>query len=1142
MRHILCLCVALLSMTPLWAQRDAKIPNPDPEIERKSFRVADGFEVNLFAADPLLAKPIHMNFDAAGRLWLACSEAYPQIKPGQKANDKIIVLEDTRGAGKADKVTVFADGLLIPTGLEPGDGGVYVVNSTDLIHFSDPKGTGKATRRRVVLSGFGTEDTHHMVHSLRWGHDGNLYFNQSVYIHSHIETPHGVRRLNGGGVWRFRPDTLQLDVFARGMWNSWGHHFDRWGQSFFTDGAGGEGVLVGFPGVVYHPSPGAVRTLQGLNIPSPKYCGLEIVSGRHLPPEWQGNLITNDFRAHRVCRFVLAPAGSGYTARLMPDLIRATHPAFRPIDVKMGPDGAIYVADWYNPIIQHGEVDFRDPRRDVTHGRIWRITAKGRPLAPRPNLVKATAEELVKRLAEPEGWTRHFARRVLQERGSRTVLPALQAWVGSHDPRKAEDEPKLLEALWTYQALGVVEPKLLETLLNVRDYRVRAAAVRVLSAWQDKLSNVLGLLEARVADEEPQVRLEAVRALATVPRVRSAELALRALDRPIDTNLDFGLWLTLRELEGQWLPALQDGKFDYGGNLRRLSFALQAVGSERVVGPLVALVRVGKLPADNEVSVLALLAAVGGPNELELVYKKAFAEKDNNRVIRLLTALEESTRQRGIRPAGGGKTVEGFINAGNDGATAVAARLAGLWGVEAARPKLNSLAHFANASLELRQAAIEGLASLGGPASKKTLGELADGADSPAVRRLALVALVGLDLPQAARKAHSVLSAGKEGEGAAEVFEAFLQRKNGAEELAKALAGKKLAADVARVGVRTVRISGREARGLFDALVKAGGLTFGARVLSPEELKEMVADVSKLGDAGRGEKVFRRPDQLCMRCHAIGGAGGQVGPDLSSIGASAQVDYLIESLLQPSKAIKENYHALLVSTLRGRQYTGIKVRQTPTALILRTDQDKEIAIPLKDVDTQEPSKVSLMPDGLTDTLTRGEVLDLVRFLSSLGKGERWSVGKERQARRWQVLKQTGEIDKTLAVRIFGAVVGDHEQGLTWEPAYSTVAGVLPMSDLPRVRLGKDELGFSLIRTQLDAAEAVKVRLKLGPKKGLYVWLDHADLSAKEVVEVSLSKGLHTLIVRINHADRSEGLRLEVEDTPAAAGVRFVGGK
>src|SRR5207244_1537945 len=178
----------------------------DPELERKTFIVAPGFEVNLWAADPLLAKPIQMNFDPQGRLWIATSEHYPQIKPGEKANDKIIILEDTKGEGKADKSTVFADGLLIPTGVAPGDGGAYVANSTQLVFFKDTDGDGKADTKRIVLSSFGTEDTHHILHTLRWGFDGQLYMNQSIYIHSHIETPHGIVRLSSGGIWNFRPE------------------------------------------------------------------------------------------------------------------------------------------------------------------------------------------------------------------------------------------------------------------------------------------------------------------------------------------------------------------------------------------------------------------------------------------------------------------------------------------------------------------------------------------------------------------------------------------------------------------------------------------------------------------------------------------------------------------------------------------------------------------------------------------------------------------------------------------------------------------------------------------------------------------------------------------------------------------------
>ncbi|MDF1746866.1 MAG: hypothetical protein P1V19_24460 [Gimesia sp.] len=192
--------LCLLSTSTTWAQRDlTDIPPVDPELERKSFKVAEGFEVNLYAADPQIAKPIQMNFDAQGRLWIASSEIYPHIKPGEKANDKILVVEDQDGDGTADKTTVFADGLLIPTAVMPGNGGAYVGNSTELLHLKDTDGDGKADVRQTVLAGFGTEDTHHILHTLRWGPGGHLYFNQSIYIHSHIETPHGVRRLNGGG-------------------------------------------------------------------------------------------------------------------------------------------------------------------------------------------------------------------------------------------------------------------------------------------------------------------------------------------------------------------------------------------------------------------------------------------------------------------------------------------------------------------------------------------------------------------------------------------------------------------------------------------------------------------------------------------------------------------------------------------------------------------------------------------------------------------------------------------------------------------------------------------------------------------------------------------------------------------------------
>jgi putative heme-binding domain-containing protein len=554
----------------------------------------------------------------------------------------------------------------------------------------------------------------------------------------------------------------------------------------------------------------------------------------------------------------------------------------------------------------------------------------------------------------------------------------------------------------------------------------------------------------------------------------------------------------------------------------------------------VALVESGKLPADASLGVLTLLAGVGGPAELDLVIRKTMDEKDLATQARLLAALEESSRQRGVRPKEESKKILDLLD-GDDRVRGSAARLAGLWGVSDARQKLTALAKDAKARIEQRRAAVDGLMSLGGKPSIETLGALAEKESNGEVRRAALVALASLDADDAAKKAVSLLAGAKSAEGVNDIFEAFLGRKNGAALLAKALEGKKLSQDVAKVGVRSVRISGRPDSGLLDALTKAGGLTFGVKSLTAKELKALVSEVADKGDPARGEKVFRRADQLCLKCHAIGGAGGQVGPDLSSIGTVAQVDYLIESLLQPSKAIKENYHAVLVTTSKGRQYTGILVRKTPTALMIRNDQDQEVSLPLKDIEEQKASKVSLMPDGLTDTLTRAELVDLVSFLSALGKAERFSVSKDKVARRWQAVQADRALETALERgKNILALAGD-PPGLTWEPAYSGVGGTLPTDGLARFSIVKDGPQYSVVRTQLAASSGARIRLKVNGTKGLTAWLNGEPLNLDGKM-LALKAGLHTLTLAVRHDERKEGVRLEVEDTAGAAGVRFVGGK
>ncbi|MGZ5518626.1 MAG: PVC-type heme-binding CxxCH protein, partial [Limisphaerales bacterium] len=620
----------------------ATIPNlikPDtnaPPQWQPQFDVAPGFEISLWAENPLLAKPIQMNFDPQGRLWVASSSLYPQIMPGQKPDDKIVVLEDTSGSGKANKGSVFADGLFLPTGIEPGDGGCYVAESTQLLHLSDEHHTGKADTRRVVLSAFGTEDTHHILHTLRWGHDGMLYFNQSIYIHSHIETPNGVVRLNSGGIFEFRPATMELEVFLRGFCNPWGHQFDKFGQSFVTDGAGYQGISYGVPGATYFTYASMRRELQSISPGSyPKFCGLEIVASQQFPADCQGQMITADFRAHRIARFSVAEEGAGYISKELSDLVRTTNVTFRPIDMKFGPDGALYIADWSNPIINHGEVDFRDGRRDHEHGRIWRITAKNRALLPRINFTNLSDEELLRELMSPNSYNASQSRRVLTERGKR-IVPALRKWMTLQSTNAG-----LLQALWMFQSLDIVETNVLSKILQSSDGHIRTAGYRVLSEWHKRVPEATAWLARGSQDSFLRARVEAVRGLGKILTAKSAELVLNALGTK-DTFVDYAIWLSINELAKPWLAAVKSGEWKVEGHEDQLEFGLTSIESDLAVPALASYVKDHPLTRDGQGRWIELIGHAGTANELQLLYDHVLQnEFDSAASLRALTALRD---------------------------------------------------------------------------------------------------------------------------------------------------------------------------------------------------------------------------------------------------------------------------------------------------------------------------------------------------------------------------------------------------------------------------------------------------------------------------------------------------------------------
>ena len=524
--------------------------------------IGKGLKVNLFASEetwPELANPVQMAWDAQGRLWVAVWPTYPHWKPKEPMNDKLLILEDTNGDGKADKMTVFADGLHNPTGFEFANGGVLVAQAPDLVFLKDTNGDGKADVRQRVIHGLDSADTHHTANSFAMDPGGAVYFQEGTFHHTQVETPFGAPwRCANGGVFRYEPKSQKFEVYVTfGFANPHGHVFDKWGQDIVVDGTGAvpyHGTLFsGFlPFPNKHNRPPTVYRQRTRPCP-----GMEYVSSEHFPEEFQGNLlVANVIGFQGILRYKVSDKGASFDAEELEPILSSTDPNFRPSDLKFGPDGALYFIDWHNPIIGHMQHNLRDPSRDREHGRIYRVTCEGRPLQKSPKIAGVPTEELVGLLAHPVDRVRALVRLELGGRDAAGVEKALRGWTAS----KPAGDRAHLEALWVMQHLNEPRADMLKAVLGGPDFHSRAAAVRVLCAWRDRIPDVVALLKTLAGDEHPRVRLEAVRAASWVNKAEAVEVPIIAGAKGQDEFVDFVRGETMRTLDPLYKEALARGE------------------------------------------------------------------------------------------------------------------------------------------------------------------------------------------------------------------------------------------------------------------------------------------------------------------------------------------------------------------------------------------------------------------------------------------------------------------------------------------------------------------------------------------------------------------------------------------------------
>ena len=832
-------------------------------------------------------------------------------------------------------------------------------------------------------------------------------------------------------------------------------------------------------------------------------------------------------------RFSVSPQDAGFVTKREDDVLRTSAATFRPIDVKQGPDGALYIADWSNPIINHGEVDFRDERRDRWHGRIWRLRWKGAKPKKTQDLTKQSVAQLLNNLKSDDRYHRDQSRRVLIERGHEVSAEATQ-WTQSQT-----DDFVRLQGLWLGQALDADVREIAKDMLATQDAGVRAAVYRILADLMDPESDAGHLIEANdavsilqrgVNDEHPRVRLEAVRALGRLGTFEAASLALQALNHPRDRFIDFAVATTLDELTDPFMTALDSGKWTANTPEReqQLEFVLSSIQPVRAAAYLSTYLANNEIQKDGTGPWIDLIGKAGGAAELSKLFSQAInGGFDRPTTERALQSLAGAQRLRKKRPSGNLNAISTLLDSSDERVRIAAISLTGNWKLTSQVKWLGSEAEKTTSS-GLREAAIEALREIGKPAVDELI-KLAQ-SNQTDVRNRATIAL-GQVAPTLATGYFFKAIAEIEDEAAAlSLWRGFLAIKDGGKFLMNDFPEEGVSQVAARAGLLAAKDGGRNEPKLVAALTPMANMEASVQGLTPQRIAALVKKVESDGDAARGESVYSRASLACINCHAIGGVGGKVGPDMTSLGASAPLDYLVESIYEPNAKIKENYHSVIVATEDGQVFAGIEVEETDDELVIRAADNRLIRIPQDDVIAKKAGE-SLMPTGVVDRLSEQEQVDLLKFLSLLGKPGQFDASKGGVGRVYEVLAGTRAIEREDTERVIN---GERTEG--WKLLWSRVNGDVPGVALTQITkpAAGTELASVYLRTGIEVAQDGEVTLSTTGVDKVALWIDGEKVEGEAVFSHKLAAGSHKVLIRLDGKSIPTKFRLVSRDVTFAA--------